>query len=55
MTLDEVAIKGIALYSCTNSDNRFRLDFNVSSNKVECFPTILSLRLPDKSNVINKV
>ena len=52
MILDGVAIKGIALSGCTNSDKRFRLAFTVSSNNEECYPTNLSLRLPDKSNVI---
>ena len=52
MRIDREVIKEIALLSCTNSNKRFKLDFNVALNNVECCPTGLSLRLPDKSNVI---
>ena len=52
VTIDREVIKEIALKGCTNSNKRFKLDSNVVLNNVECCPTELSLRLPDKSNVI---
>ena len=53
MTIDREVIKEIALLSCTNSNKRFKLILNVALNNLEYCPTGLSLRLPNKSNVIH--
>ena len=52
MTIDREVIKEIALLACTSSIKSFKLVLNVALNNLECCPTGLSLRLPDKSNVI---